>query len=185
MNRKRIAIILLLTLIIAAQSGCAGGNSSGPTDTIGPSETLPGTDMPSPDTEVDLDAFCTDMISKHNVEALMLGPYDRDIVDNYFPGLTDIPAKQLVAYGAVITMNTTEFVFIEVEDSGDVETVRAILQARIDEQVGTDDEPGDAWYPSAIEAWKNNSTVISHGNYVAMIVCKQYSGIAEDFNALF
>ena len=68
----------------------------------------------------------------------------------------------------------------EVADSGDVDTVKGIFQDRIDAQVS-----GGAWYPSAIEAWQNNSRVVSKGSYVMMVVHEDCDAIVNEFNALF
>ena len=62
----------------------------------------------------------------------------------------------------------------------DVDKVKAILQSRIDAQVA-----GGAWYPSAIDAWQNNSRIVSNGNYIMMVVHESCDSIVSDFNALF
>lgn len=55
----------------------------------------------------------------------------------------------------MISALVCEIALVEVTDSADVDTVKAIFQARIDSQVGTDDAPGGAWYPASIETWKD------------------------------
>ena len=62
----------------------------------------------------------------------------------------------------------------------DVETVKGMLQQRIDDQVA-----GGAWYPESIEGWKNNSRVVSNGNCVMMIAYSECDAVVEAFNALF
>ena len=72
---------------------------------------------------------------------------------------------------------------VEVENSADVQKVKDIFQARIDYQVGTDDEPGGAWYPASIEGWKTGSRVVANGNYVLMVAFPDGADqIAADFN---
>lgn len=184
MKKKLIALSLSLILVLSLLAGC---NNKKDDSTDAGDVTSPGVeDTASPEApkEVNLEEFYDEMIEKHKVEA-MLEKFEGDIVEQYFAGLAEIPAKQVVIHGSLITMNTTEFAFVEVENADDVETVKEIFQARIDGMVGTDDAPGGAWYPNAIEAWKNNSAVVSHGNYVAMIVCEQYESIVADFDALF
>ena len=42
-----------------------------------------------------------------------------------------------------------------------------------------------AWYPGPTEQWKNNSRVVSNGNYVMMVVHENCDAIVDAFNALF
>ena len=67
-----------------------------------------------------------------------------------------------------------------------MDTVKAIFQARIDRMTGADGQgnPG-AWYPGPTEQWKNNSRVVSNGNYVMMVVHENCDAIVDTFNALF
>ena len=83
-------------------------------------------------------------------------------------------------------MNNGEFGLVQVKDSKDVDTVKAIFQARIDRMSGADGEgtPG-AWYPGPTDQWMNNSRVVSNGNYVMMIVHENCDDIVKEFNALF
>ena len=69
---------------------------------------------------------------------------------------------------------------VQVSDSKDVDTVKGILQARIDQMVN-----GGAWYPGPTEQWTNNSRVVSNGNYVMMVVHEDCDDIVSAFNALF
>ena len=80
----------------------------------------------------------------------------------------------------MMTMNSGEIALVEVADSGDVDTVKGVFQDRIDAQVA-----GGAYYPSAIEAWQNNSRVVSNGSYVMMVVHEDCDAIVNEFNALF
>ena len=73
-----------------------------------------------------------------------------------------------------------EFALLELENSGDVDAVKAILKARVDAQAS-----GGAWYPETIEAWEKAEIVVN-GNYVAMIVAgDQQSNAVSAFHALF
>ena len=69
--------------------------------------------------------------------------------------------------------------------SADVDTVKAIFQARIDYMVRDGEGPGGAWYPGPTEQWTNNSRVVSNGNYVMMVVHENCDDIVAAFNALF
>ena len=108
-----------------------------------------------------------------------------DAVEQWYAGLSGLSVKQQLIYTPMISAVACEIAMVEVENAGDVETVKAIFQARIDAQVGTDDEPGGAWYPETIEGWKNNSRIVSNGNYVMLIVWEQADQFVDEFNALF
>ena len=111
----------------------------------------------------------------------MMMEADADMLDTIYPGLTEIPRVQTVAYTAAISLVPAEVVLIEVENADDVSKVEDILRARISYQV---DDLG-AWYPATIESWKNNSEVVSVGNYVALFVADTKDAMVESFRALF
>ena len=147
----------------------------------GSSSSTPGTpstpETPA-DAQVDLSAFYTTVTS--NYEFGMLSLADATLAENVYPGLFDIATEQCLPYINMMTMNTSEIVLVEVTNSSDVDKVKEILQSRIDAQV-----EGGAWYPSAIEAWQNNSRIVSNGNYIMMVVSESCDSIVDDFNALF
>lgn len=129
--------------------------------------------------KVDLSAFYTTVSGRYEFPSFM-ELADQEIQDNFYPGLSDVATDQCLVYANMMSMNMGEFVLVQVKDSKDVDTVKAILQGRIDNMVN-----GGAWYPEPTEAWTNNSTVVSNGNYVMMVVHEEYSSIVEEFNALF
>lgn len=138
---------------------------------------------PEPPAGVDLSAFYEDVTSMHEFGHLQLA--DSTLLDGYYPGLSSIPTEQCLVYVCQMTMNNGEFGLVQVKNSADAARVKAIFQARIDQMVGTDDNPGAAWYPGAIESWQNNSRVVSNGNYVMMVVHENSDQIVSQFNALF
>lgn len=116
-----------------------------------------------------------------NATAELFGEY----LDVYYPGLSAIPARQLVVYQPIMSAVVCEIALVEVEDSADVITVIELLQARIAAQVGTEDEPGGAWYPASIEGWQNNSRIVSHGRYIMLIAYDKCDDVVAAFDALF
>ena len=110
---------------------------------------------------------------------------DTSLMDGFYAGLSSIPAEQRLVYVNQMTMNLGELVLVQVSNSSDVSAVKAILQARIDYMVGDGNGPGGAWYPGPTEEWRNNSRVVSSGNYVMMVVDDDCDAIVSDFNALF
>ncbi len=154
----------------APSTGGSGSSSAG-------SSSGPVSDPPAP-AQVDLSAFYTTVTS--NYEFGMLSLADASLAENVYPGLFDVDTQQCLPYINLMTMNTSEIVLVEVTDSSDVDTVKGILQSRVDAQVD-----GGAWYPSAIEVWQNSSRIVSNGNYVMLVVHEKCDDIVNDFNALF
>lgn len=131
---------------------------------------------------VDLSAFYSNISSQYDIS---LNFADSATLDAVYTGLTGIGTEQCLVYVNSLSMNTGEFALVQVKDSKDVATVKGILQARINFMVGDGNGPGGAWYPEATEEWKNNSRVVSNGNYVMMIVHESADSIVDAFNNLF
>lgn len=132
---------------------------------------------------VDLKSFADTAIS--NYELPFMSEMDSTMLSNYLPGLSDLSA-QLVAYTCQMMPSPAgDLVLVEVKDSKDVASVKDILQAHIDYMAGTDENPGAAWYPDPIRMWKEDSRIVSNGNYVMLVVCGDCDSIVKDFNALF
>ena len=134
--------------------------------------------------KVDLQKFYDDTIGKYEFGFLELA--DSSLLDQMYAGLSGISAEQKLVYITRMSMNNGEFGLVQVKDSKDVDTVKAIFQARIDRMSGEDGQgnPG-AWYPGPTEQWLNNSRVVSNGNYVMMVVHESCDDIVKEFNALF
>ena len=86
---------------------------------------------------------------------------------------------------AMISASAVEIALVETASAADVETVKGIFQSRIDYQVGDGESPGGAWYPEPTEMWKNNSRIVSNGNYVMLVAFENADGVVDSFNALF
>lgn len=139
---------------------------------------------PSEDGEVDLRAFYEQLVfddPDFNASAELYNEY----LDMCYPGLTAIPLKQLAVYQPMMSAVVCEIALAEVEDSADVKAVIDIFQARVAAQVGTEDEPGGAWYPASIEGWQNSSRIVSHGRYILMIAYEKCDDVVAAFDALF
>jgi len=103
-----------------------------------------------------------------------------ELLDAYYAGLNAVAMKQCLVQMPGIGAVPFEFALVEVENAGDVDTVRGILQARVTYQV-----EGGAWYPATIEGWEK-AEIIVNGNYVALIVAgEQQADAVAAFNALF
>ena len=161
--KKLLSILLSVTLLLAL---AACGNKENDT---------PAKEVP------DLNQYYEDFIASlpENDRPAMMD-LEADLLSQNYPGLEDIQTRQLVAKAAMIAMVAYEFVLVEVEDTADVETVKTILQARVDYKI----EDG-AFYPMTLEGWEN-AEIVTQGNVVALIVAQDRQDQAvEAFNKLF
>lgn len=131
-----------------------------------------------------------------DAEGFATGPYATDLMDAeqsgmtaedaammlemYYPGLAEIEANQIHVYIPGMSFSAYEVVLMELANEADMETVKGILQARIDAQA-----QGGAWYPEAVEGWLNNSRIVTNGNCVMMIAWSFCDEAVEAFNNLF
>ena len=129
---------------------------------------------------VDLVSLYAAMEAKCGWEEGYMADIEGDLLENYYPGLGEIPAKQLIAKTPAMSSDVNELVLMECEDSGGAEDAEAILQNRIDTQAG-----GGAWYAESMEAWEK-AEVVRQGNYVAMVASAAHQAeLTEDFNNAF
>ena len=134
--------------------------------------------------KADLAAFYETVSAGEDWPAMMQA--EGEILDAFYPGLSDIATNQCGVYTAMISAAVGEIALVEVQDAGDVQKVKDIFQARIDYQVGDDKTPGGAWYPETIEGWKNGSRIVSNGNFVMLVALNEGAdGVVDSFNALF
>ena len=155
----------------------------GPADGSDSSSGSSSGDTSTPAGNVDLSAFASDIMGQYEFGMLQL--LDADLMEQLYPGMGAVSAEQKLIYGTLMTMNNGEFGLVQVKDSKDVDAVKAILQARIQYMVGDGNGPGGAWYPEPTEMWENNSRIVTHGNYVMMVVHENCDAIVDAFNALF
>ena len=197
---KKKFLTLTLALALALSLAACGGKDAPAQDGTpddAPEVSAPETEAPeteAPETpgespkEIDLVAFYDTLRAENTWPELMklesLGD-TRELLDSYYPGLSELSTKQCGVYVAAISAAVGELALVEVENAGDVQAVEDIFQARIDYQVGDDTNPGGAWYPETIEGWKTKSQIVSHGNYVMLAVGDNAGAAAESFEALF
>nr|WP_325180833.1 DUF4358 domain-containing protein [uncultured Oscillibacter sp.] len=192
MKKKFLALALALTLALSL-AACGGkdapaqdGTSDAP-EASAPETEAPETPEESPK-EIDLAAFYDTLRAENTWPELMNPTEDAamtELLDSYYPGLSEISTKQCGVYVAAISAAVGEIALVEVENAGDVQAVEDIFQARVDYQVGDDTNPGGAWYPETIEGWKTKSQIVSKGNYVMLAVGDAAGAAVESFEALF
>ena len=131
---------------------------------------------------VDLNAFYLSLVESYgeNFPATMNLCEAVEMLDGFYPGMSEIDAKQMMIYQPMMGAVVCEIALVEVVNSADIDAVKAMMQARIDTQVD-----GGAWYPESIEGWKNNSRIVVNGNCVMMIAYSDCDAIVDAFNGLF
>lgn len=101
-------------------------------------------------------------------------------IEMYYPGLTSVETNQMHVFIPGMSFSAYEVVLIELVNESDVDSVKAILQSRIDTQAA-----GGAWYPEAVEGWVNNARIVSNGCYIMMAVGADCDTFVDAFNAQF
>ena len=86
-----------------------------------------------------------------------------ELLDAYYPGLSALSIRQLVAKVPAMSSDVNEIVLVQCETGEDAEAAEAILQARVDAQV----ESG-AWYAETQAAWEQ-AAVLRQGTFAALI----------------
>lgn len=159
---------LMMALMVLALTAC-GGN----------------TNENSGSADADLQSFYDSLAEEYQWDEGYLVDIEGEMLEGYYPGLSEIPTKQFIAKMPMMSSVVNEMVFLQCETEEDAAKAAEMLQDRIDYQVGDENNPGGAWYPESIEAWKQGQ-VIQNGTYVAMIASAEHqSAIVEGFNALF
>ena len=143
MMKRAICLILALVLTVA----------------------LVGCGKKSDDANVDLAKVCASAVESvtKNSDIVLFEAAEGEIKMVY-PDLDAIKCKQLVGYFPPVMGASYEVVMAEVENSADVDKVKAILQGRIDTIVN------DTTYPDNAAGWKAGAAVYVSGNYVVLSV---------------
>lgn len=154
-----------------------------PTPAPTPVPTPEPTPTPAPEVSTaDFEGFFNTISGKYgfpeNMEHLGI-----DIADSFYPGLADLDLDQCAFYIPATTggANVTELVLIQAANPSDASAAAAILQARIDRQLG----PGSMLYPQDRVAWTDHSRVRINGSFVMLVVNQNCDAIVSDFDALF
>ena len=154
--RKRAAMILAALLLLS--TGCGGQREEGGAE----------------DSDVGLNTLYASMADECGWEEGYMADVEGELLEGYYPGLSEIPAKQLVVKVPAMSSDVNEIVLMQGETVEDAESAAAILQARIDAQA-----EGGAWYPESLEAWKA-AEVLREGTYVALIASGAHQEALEE-----
>ena len=159
--RKWMTLALTALLLTGVLTACGG---TGKTETV----------------DVDLKAFYDTIEETYGWNNGYMVDIEGDMLESYYPGISDIPTKQFLAKAPMMSFVVNELVLMQCETEQDADAAAAILQDRVDTQA-----EGGAWYPESMEAW-GKAQVIQRGTYVAMIASASYQQeMADAFNALF
>lgn len=97
-------------------------------------------------------------------ELMFFQETDQEMIEAYYPGLSDVSLKQEFIYTPAIIGFAQEIALVEVENSKDVDKVKDIFNQRIEYCKTT-----VACDPEVNDMWATNATVQVSGNFVAMI----------------
>ena len=167
---KKLFAVLLASLLVLSLTACGGK-----------SDDSAGSDSAPADLNLeDVYQSLLDQQPKDADELVMLPESSPDILDGFYPGLSDLELKQQVFYAAPVTGFATEVMLVEVADSKDLDTVKEIFTQRI---ADASDESG--CYPETAEIWASRAVVQTSGNYAAMIVLPDGYTIPDNVKLCF
>ena len=150
----------------------------------GGSSSSSGSSSSAPAASVNLSDFYTTTTGKYQFSFMMEA--DETMLTTFFTGLDGQPLSQQVVYLCGMSPSPHgDFALVQVSDPKNVETVKAIFQARIDYMVGDGNGPGGAFYPMEQTMWEENARIAVNGDCVMLIVHPDCDSIVNDFNALF
>ena len=157
--------ILILTALLMLAAGCGGQR-----DGEGGAE----------EAEVSLSALYAGMAEACGWEEDYMTSVDGGLLEEYYPGLSGLSGKHLIAQVPAMSSDVNEIVLIQCETEEGAENAAAILQARVDAQV-----EGGAWYPETQAAWEK-AQVLRRGAYAALIASGEFQeSLEEQFNQQF
>lgn len=147
--KKTLFLLLALSLMVMLLVGCAAEK---------------GKTVEAPD----LEAFFAEQEGKYEMGAL--ADLDAEMLEAYYPGLTEYEFKQIVAKAPMMSAVVSEYVLVECQSEEDAKAVAEIFETRKKTQA-----EGGAWYPESMEAW-GEAHVFQSGTVAALIANKDAGG---------
>ena len=173
---KKLMTLLLAMTMLLTLAACGAKEEPAPA----PEE--------KPAVEVDLNAFYEELYAELYPQdsngdptgpAVMDMGLEAEMAEGFYPGLAEL-SEQLHIFMPMMTGVPYELVLVKVADAANVETVKGILQSRVDLEA-----ENQMNYPMVQENWELNSKIVDNGNYVMLVVSSDYEAYVEAFNALF
>ena len=184
MKTRFVAMLMAVLLLVSLLSGCAkevAPETEAPT-TEAPTTEAPVTEAPTteaPAELLDLESLYNqgmDVLAQYGEDAPILFPeFSLEYLNEFYPGIIDIPMKQFYAGMAPVTNAPFEIILAEVENAGDVQALMGIFQDR------ADIASQDTTYPENAAAWANQCKITSRGNYVFLAVLMGSIEIPAEF----
>ena len=167
--KKMFALVLAAALAVSVLAGCSKKENEG-------GEAAKGVNL------TEFYGTIQEMMNEKYGEenAPVLEVMEDEMLDAFYPGLSELELKQCVVAGPVITAVVSEFALAEAQNAEDAAKVAEIFQTRIDTQA-----EGGAWYPETVEGWQNNATVVTNGSFVFMVAMEDNEVYIAAFNELF
>lgn len=131
------------------------------------------------ETSLDFISFYEELAAASDYQGGMM-LVDDEMLRYSYPTLFDYEFVRSAIYMPMMSAVASELAFIEVLDEADVDTAKAVLQARIDAQIA-----GGAWYPATIEGWEKNARIVVHGTYLMLAVGENVDDVVAAFDAQF
>lgn len=169
---KKLFCVLLAAVMVLALAACGGKDT--------PADNANNDPQQDQQTQsVDLKQAAADAVAALGDEYPMFPVEDAEELEGFYPGLSAIETKQIVAYQPPVSGFGCELAMVEVANAADAETVRGIFQARVDGFAN------DTAYPENAPAWKNNAAVTVNGSYVVLGVLPESTELPPVFKAEF
>lgn len=171
---KKLMTLLLAMTMLLTLAACGAKEEPAPEE--------------KPAVEVELGAFYEELYAElypQDADGNPTGPAvmdmgaEAEMAEGFYPGLAEL-SEQLHIFMPAMTGVPYELVLVKVADAANVETVKEILQARVDLE-----KDNQMNYPMVQENWELNSHIVDNGNYVMLVVSSDYEAYVEAFNALF
>ena len=176
---KKWICMLLAALTVLSLAACGGNQNTQQENGTQQNDVQQQENVQQNEQTVDLKQVAEDAIATLGDEVTLFPVEDADELEGLYPGLAAVETKQIVAYQPPVSGFGCELVMVEVASAADAETVRGILQQRVDSMAN------DTTYPENTPAWKNNSAVTVNGNYVVMGVLPEGVTLPAAFKAEF
>ena len=174
--KRIIALCTAAVLCLTLLSGCSAGKEDSPSH--------------APGKDADLAAFAQTVTENHELGGFLnridaddpdMGEFMADMLNNYYPGLTDLDLEQMEVYMSMISFSSGELALAQAKDADGAAKLQEIFEARVESK----STEGAGNYPEEVEMWQRNSRVVGRGNYVMLVCAEDCEAIVGEFNALF
>ena len=124
--------MLLAALTVLSLAACGGNQNTQQENGTQQNDVQQQENVQQNEQTVDLKQTAEDAIATLGDELPLFPVEDAAELEGLYPGLTAVETKQIVAYQPPVSGFGCELVMVEVASAADVETVRGILQQRVD-----------------------------------------------------